>query len=977
MKPFSASQHLKISFPIVFCTPERFLIIHFFYERVHGENMPNDNIIIRGAREHNLKNIDVVIPRNKLVVITGVSGSGKSTLAFDTLYAEGQRRYVESLSPYARQFLGLMNKPDVDSIDGLSPAISIDQKTTSKNPRSTVGTVTEIYDYLRLLFARVGHPHCPVCGDEIKPQSVDEIVERILKLPVGTKVQILSPVVRQRKGEYTAQVKELAKKGFTRIRVDGKMQETSEEIRLDKQKKHNIEIVVDRVVMGSDIKSRLSDSVETALREAEGLVLVVSDKTETLYSQKFACPRDNISLPEFTPRMFSFNSPFGACPECQGLGVKMEFDIDLIIPDRSLSIRQGAIKPWSGSFRSFYMQRLAAVAEYYGFDADTPVRDLTREQLNIILYGSGGERIRTTYEQESGGSWVTNTPFEGVVNNLKRLYSETKSESRKEEIMQYMRESPCTLCKGKRLKDEVLAVTVGGKSIIEITDMAVKDCLAFFDDLRLKLTERERMIAKLILKEISARLEFMMNVGLDYLTLSRASGTLSGGEAQRIRLATQIGSNLVGVMYVLDEPSIGLHQRDNQKLIGTLKRLRDLGNTVIVVEHDEETMMSSDWIIDMGPGAGAGGGHIVAEGSPDDILKSPKSLTGDYLSGRKKIPLPERRRAFDKYIMISGASENNLKNIDVRFPLGTFVCITGVSGSGKSTLITDTLYTALMQRLYGSREYVGKHKSLAGIEHIDKVIAVDQSPIGRTPRSNPATYTKVFGDVRDLFAMTPDAKARGYGPGRFSFNVPTGRCSACEGDGMVKIEMHFLADIYIPCEVCKGKRYSSETLEVKYKGKSIADVLDMTVDEALAFFEPVPVIRRKLETLRDVGLGYMKLGQPATTLSGGEAQRIKLTSELAKRGTGRTLYILDEPTTGLHFDDVKRLLNVLNRLVDKGNTVIVIEHNLDVIKTADWLIDLGPEGGDGGGRVVAVGTPEEIARNENSYTGKFLRKVLG
>ncbi|VVB61527.1 UvrABC system protein A [uncultured archaeon] len=939
--------------------------------------MAEENIIIRGAREHNLKNIDVVLPRDKLVVITGVSGSGKSTLAFDTLYAEGQRRYVESLSPYARQFLGLMNKPDVDSIDGLSPAISIDQKTTSKNPRSTVGTVTEIYDYLRLLFARIGHPHCPVCGDEIRPQSVDEIVEKIMKLPLGTKVQVLSPVVRQRKGEYTMQVKELAKKGFSRIRVDGKMQETSEDIRLDKQKKHSIEIVVDRIVMGPDVKSRLSDSVETALREAEGLVLVISDKTETLYSQKFACPRDNISLPEFTPRMFSFNSPFGACPECQGLGVKMEFDIDLIIPDRNLSISQGALKPWNGSFRTFYMQRLAAVAQYYGFSDSTPIKNLTREQLDILLYGSGGERIRTTYEQESGGSWVTNTPFEGVVNNLKRLYSETKSEARKEEIMQYMRESPCTLCKGKRLKDEVLAVTVGAKSIIEITEAPVKDCLAFFDDLRLKLTERERLIAKLILKEISARLEFMMNVGLDYLTLSRASGTLSGGEAQRIRLATQIGSNLVGVMYVLDEPSIGLHQRDNQKLIGTLKRLRDLGNTVIVVEHDEETMMASDWIVDMGPGAGAGGGHVVAEGTPDQILKSPKSLTGDYLAGRKKIPLPERRRAFDKCIMISGASENNLKNIDVRFPLGTFVCITGVSGSGKSTLITDTLYTALMQRLYGSREYVGKHKSLAGIEYIDKVIAVDQSPIGRTPRSNPATYTKVFSDIRDLFAMTGDARARGYGPGRFSFNVPNGRCSACEGDGMVKIEMHFLADIYIPCEVCKGKRYSSETLEVKYKGKSIADVLDMTVDEALAFFEAVPTIARKLETLRDVGLGYMKLGQPATTLSGGEAQRIKLTSELAKRGTGRTLYILDEPTTGLHFDDVKRLLNVLNRLVDKGNTVIVIEHNLDVIKTADWLIDLGPEGGDGGGRIVAVGTPEEVAKNENSYTGRFLRKVLG
>ncbi len=938
--------------------------------------MPEDKIVIRGAREHNLKNIDVVIPRNKLVVITGVSGSGKSTLAFDTLYAEGQRRYVESLSPYARQFLGLMNKPDVDSIDGLSPAISIDQKTTSKNPRSTVGTVTEIYDYLRLLFARIGHPHCPVCGDEIRPQSVDEIVDRIMKMPEGTKVQILSPVIRQRKGEYTTLVKEFSKKGFTKIRVNGVPQNSSEEIRLDKQKKHSIEIIVDRLVIGPEIKTRLSDSVETALREADGLVLVAEGKNETLYSQKFACPKDNISLPEFTPRMFSFNSPFGACPECQGLGVKLEFDVDLIIPDRNLTIREGAIKPWSGSFKSFYMQRLEAVAEQYGFGADMPIKDLKKEELDILLYGSGGEKVRTEYLQESGSSWVTNTAFEGVVNNLKRLYSETKSEARKEEIMEYMRENPCLLCHGKRLKKEVLAVTVAEKSIIELTDMPVKTCLEFFDNLRLKLTERERTIAKLILKEINARLEFMMNVGLDYLTLSRASGTLSGGEAQRIRLATQIGSNLVGVMYVLDEPSIGLHQRDNTKLIGTLKRLRDLGNTVIVVEHDEETMMASDHLIDMGPGAGALGGYVVAEGTPDEIMRNAKSLTGQYLVGKKSIPMPERRRAFDKCLTICGASENNLKNIDVKIPLGVLVCITGVSGSGKSTLITDTLYAALMHRIYGSRETVGKYKSLEGIQNIDKVIAVDQSPIGRTPRSNPATYTKLFGDIRDLFAMTPDAKARGYGPGRFSFNVPVGRCSACEGEGVIKIEMHFLADIYMPCEVCKGKRYSSETLEVKYKGKSIADVLDMTVDEALVFFEAVPNIARKLETLRDVGLGYMKLGQPATTLSGGEAQRIKLTSELAKRGTGKTMYILDEPTTGLHFDDVKKLLNVLNRLAERGNTVVVIEHNLDVIKTADWLIDLGPEGGDAGGRIVAVGTPEEVAECAQSYTGKFLKKVL-
>lgn len=938
--------------------------------------MPEDKIIIRGAREHNLKNIDVTIPRNKLVVLTGVSGSGKSTLAFDTLYAEGQRRYVESLSPYARQFLGLMNKPDVDSIDGLSPAISIDQKTTSKNPRSTVGTVTEIYDYLRLLFARIGHPHCPLCGDEIRPQSVDEIVEKIMKLKEGAKIQILAPVVRQRKGEYTAQIKELSKKGFTKIRVDGKVQGADDEVRLDKQKKHDIEIIVDRLVMAFGIKSRVSDSVETALKEADGLVLVASDKAETLYSRKFACPRDNISLPEFTPRMFSFNSPFGACPECTGLGVKLEFDIDLIIPDMNLTIREGAIKPWSGGFRTFYMQRLEAVAGHYGFGIDTPVKDMKREELNLVLYGSAGERIKTVYEQESGGSWVTNTPFEGVANNLKRLYSETKSEARKEEIMQYMRESPCKLCKGKRLKDEVLAVTVGGKSISDITDMPVKGCLAFFEALRLRLTSREMMIARLILKEIMARLEFMANVGLDYLTLSRASGTLSGGEAQRIRLATQIGSNLVGVMYVLDEPSIGLHQRDNKKLIGTLKRLRDLGNTVIVVEHDEETMLSSDHIIDLGPGAGAGGGHIVAEGTPEEIMRSPKSLTGDYLAGRKKIPVPGTRRAWSKCLEISGAHENNLKNIDVKFPLGTLICVTGVSGSGKSTLITDTVYFALAERLCGSRSPHGKHRGLSGVENIDKAIAVDQSPIGRTPRSNPATYTKVFGDIRELFAMTPDAKARGYGPGRFSFNVASGRCGACEGDGVIKIEMHFLPDIYVPCEVCKGKRYSSETLEVKYKGKSISDVLDMTVEEALEFFDPVPKIKRKLQTLFDVGLGYMKLGQPATTLSGGEAQRIKLTAELAKRGTGKTLYILDEPTTGLHFDDIKKLLNVLDRLVEKGNTVIVIEHNLDVIKTADWLIDLGPEGGDAGGEIVAEGTPEEVAGNEKSYTGRVLRKVL-
>ncbi len=936
--------------------------------------MESDKIIIRGAREHNLKNIDVVIPRNRLVVITGLSGSGKSTLAFDTLYAEGQRRYVESLSPYARQFLGLMNKPDVDSIEGLSPAISIEQKTTSKNPRSTVGTVTEIYDYLRLLFARIGHPHCPICGDEIRAQSVDEIVDRIMKLPRGAKVQILSPVVRQRKGEYSSLVKELAKKGFTKLRVDGKPRETSEELKLDKQKKHSIEIVVDRLDMGAGIRSRVFDSVETALRESDGLVIAVAGKTEKLYSQKFACPRDSISLPEFTPRMFSFNSPFGACPECQGLGVKMEFDEGLIIPDKNLSIREGAIKPWSGGFKAFYIQRLESVAEHYGFRTDVPVKNLSREQIGKILYGSEGERIKTVYAQESGkGSWVTNAPFEGVANNLKRLYSETKSEERKEEIMKYMRETPCPLCEGKRLKKEVLAVTVGGKSIVDITDVPIRECLDFFNGL--ELSEREALIAKLILKEICARLNFLVDVGVDYLTLSRKSGTLSGGEGQRIRLATQIGSNLVGVMYVLDEPSIGLHQRDNKKLISTLKRLRDLGNTVIVVEHDEETMLSSDWIIDMGPGAGANGGRIVAQGTPEQI-KSSGSLTGQYLCGKKKIETPEKRRKAENHLTIHGACENNLKCIDAKIPLGTFVCVTGVSGSGKSTLITDTLYPALMEKLHGSHAPHGKYKSISGLKEIDKVIAVDQSPIGRTPRSNPATYTKVFGDIRELFALTPDAKARGYDPGRFSFNVRSGRCSNCEGEGVIKIEMHFLPDIYVPCEICKGKRFSSETLEVKYKEKSIADVLDMTVEEALAFFSPIPKIRKKLETLFDVGLGYMKLGQSATTLSGGEAQRIKLTSELAKRGTGKTVYILDEPTTGLHFDDVKKLLAVLNRLVEKGNTVIVIEHNLDVIKTADWIIDLGPEGGGAGGHIIAEGTPERVAATEKSYTGQFLKKAL-
>ena len=933
-------------------------------------------IHVKGAREHNLKNIDVKIPRNSITVITGLSGSGKSSLAFDTIYAEGQRRYVESLSAYARQFLGLMNKPDIDSIDGLSPAISIEQKTTSKNPRSTVGTVTEIYDYLRLLYARVGHPHCPVCGDEIRAQSVDEIVEKVMKIKDGTKIQILAPVIRKRKGEYSTLVKGYEKKGFTRVRIDGKIQSIDEDFTLDKQIKHNIDIVMDRIVMDKKMRPRITEAIETALHEAEGLVLIDADGKETLYSQKFACPKCDINLPEFTPRMFSFNSPFGACPACQGLGTKLEIDPDLVIPDRSKTIREGAIVPWSRTFKSFYMARLKAVAEYYKFDIDTPIKNLKDEHIDIILYGSNEEKIKTIYEHKySEGKWETKTAFEGVINNLKRLYSQTNSEHRKKEIHKFMREDFCTDCQGKRLKKEVLAVTVDKKSVIDITDMSIKQCLDFFSNI--SLTETEAMIAKLILKEIRERLAFLCNVGLDYLTLSRASGTLSGGESQRIRLATQIGSNLVGVMYILDEPSIGLHQRDNVRLIDTLKRLRDLGNTLIVVEHDEETMENADHIIDMGPGAGIHGGKIVSEGKIDDIKKDKHSVTGQYLSGKKKISIPEtRRQANGKELKITGAKEHNLKDIDISIPLNIFTCITGVSGSGKSTLINSILYNALMRSIYNSTPLPGKHKAIEGLEHIDKVVAIDQSPIGRTPRSNPATYIKVFSDIRDLFAMTKEAKARGYKAGRFSFNVREGRCGACDGDGVIKIEMHFLPDIYVPCEVCKGKRYSGETLEIKYKDKTIADVLDMTVEEALEFFTHIPRIRRKLETLNDVGLGYIKLGQSSTTLSGGEAQRIKLTAELSKRATGKTVYILDEPTTGLHFDDIKKLLSVLNRLVEQKNTVIVIEHNLDVIKTADHIIDLGPEGGGMGGKIIAEGTPEEVADVKKSYTGQFLKKVL-
>ncbi len=933
-------------------------------------------IHVKGAREHNLKNIDVKIPRNSITVITGLSGSGKSSLAFDTIYAEGQRRYVESLSAYARQFLGLMNKPDIDSIDGLSPAISIEQKTTSKNPRSTVGTVTEIYDYLRLLFARIGHPHCPVCGDEIRAQSVDEIVEKVMKIKDGTKIQILAPVIRKRKGEYSTLVKGYEKKGFTRVRIDGKIQSIDEDFTLDKQIKHNIDIVMDRIVMDKKMRPRITEAIETALHEAEGLVLIDADGKESLYSQKFACPKCDINLPEFTPRMFSFNSPFGACPACQGLGTKLEIDPDLVIPDRTKTIKDGAIIPWSRTFKSFYMARLKAVAEYYKFDIDTPVENLKDEYIDIIFYGSNEEKIKTIYEHKySEGKWETKTAFEGVINNLKRLYSQTNSEHRKQDIRKYMREDFCTACEGRRLKKEVLAVTVSKKSIIDVTDMSINQCLDFFSSI--KLTETEAMIAKLILKEIRERLRFLCNVGLDYLTLSRASGTLSGGESQRIRLATQIGSNLVGVMYILDEPSIGLHQRDNIRLIDTLKRLRDLGNTLIVVEHDEETMENADHIIDMGPGAGIHGGKIVSEGKIYDIKKDRHSVTGQYLSGKKKISIPEKRRQVNgRHLKITGAKEHNLKDIDVSIPLNIFTCVTGVSGSGKSTLINSILYNALMRSIYNSTQLPGKHKAIEGLEHIDKVVAIDQSPIGRTPRSNPATYIKVFGDIRDIFAMTKDAKARGYKAGRFSFNVREGRCGACNGDGVIKIEMHFLPDIYVPCEVCKGKRYSGETLEIRYKEKTIADVLDMTVEEALEFFTHIPRIRRKLETLNDVGLGYIKLGQSSTTLSGGEAQRIKLTAELSKRATGKTVYILDEPTTGLHFDDIKKLLSVLNRLVEQKNTVIVIEHNLDVIKTADHMIDLGPEGGDMGGRIIAEGTPEEVAKVKKSYTGQFLKKVL-
>jgi len=936
-----------------------------------------NSIYIKGARENNLKNIDVEIPRNKLVVITGLSGSGKSSLAFDTIYAEGQRRYVESLSSYARQFLGLMEKPDVEYITGLSPAISIDQKTTSRNPRSTVGTVTEIYDYLRLLYARIGIPHCPECGKRISQQTVDQMVDSIMALEEGTRIQLLAPVVRGRKGEYTKLIADAKRNGYVRLRIDGETVDIHDDIKLDKNKKHSIEIVVDRLIVRPGIEKRLTDSIETVLRLSDGLLLVdVVGGREILFSQNFACPDCGISVEELTPQMFSFNSPFGACPACSGLGSFRKIDPDLVITDYSKSLAEGAIDVggWNFSNKDSYSHAyLVALAKHYGFDINSPVGKLPKRILDIILYGTGNEKIEVTFSRENGSSTFYTT-FEGVITSMERRYMETGSDAMKEYYEGFMSEIPCNVCNGDRLKKESLAVTVGGKNIAEVTKMQVKECVDFFSSL--ELTEKERIISAPILKEIKARLNFLVNVGLDYLTLARSAGTLSGGEAQRIRLATQIGSGLTGVLYVLDEPSIGLHQRDNDKLLTALKRLRDAGNTLIVVEHDEDTMRNADYIIDMGPAAGVHGGQIIAQGTLEDIVSNPDSITGQYLSGRKTIEVPEtRRKPNGKTLEIIGACENNLKNIDVSFPLGLFICVTGVSGSGKSSLVNEILYKELAARLNRAKTKAGAHKEIRGIEYLDKVIEIDQSPIGRTPRSNPATYTGVFDQIRNLFAATTDAKMRGYNQGRFSFNVKGGRCEACKGDGLIRIEMHFLPDVYVPCEVCKGKRYNRETLEVKYRGKNIADVLDMTVDEAVEFFQNIPSISRKLKTLQDVGLGYIRLGQSSTMLSGGEAQRVKLATELSKKSTGRTLYILDEPTTGLHIADVHKLINVLHELVNAGNTVVVIEHNLDVIKTADYIIDLGPEGGDGGGMVVATGTPEMVAQNPNSYTGQYLRRL--
>lgn len=940
--------------------------------------MPTDKIIIKGAREHNLKNVDLEIPRDKLIVMTGLSGSGKSSLAFDTIYADGQRRYMESLSSYARMFLGQMEKPDVDSIEGLSPAISIDQKSTSNNPRSTVGTVTEIYDYLRLLYARIGVPHCPVCGREIKQQTVDQIADTITALPEGTKLQILAPVIRGRKGEHTKELERAKKSGYVRVRCDGIIYDLSEEIKLEKNKKHNIEIVVDRLVIKEGITSRLTDSVETASAISGGIVIadVIGGK-EMLFSQNYACPEHNISIEELTPRMFSFNNPFGACPKCTGLGVFRRIDPDLVIPNKELSIKQGAIKAmgWNTlSDDSIAMMYYSAIADEYGVSLDTPVKDLPKEAVNAFLYGTGEKKLKIVRSNVYGGGTYYQ-PFEGILNNLQRRYNETSSEYSRSEIEDCMSEVLCPDCHGNRLKPESLAVTVGGKNISELTDMSVNAAVDFFSNL--ELTETQRLIGERIIKEINSRLGFLKSVGLEYLTLSRSAATLSGGESQRIRLATQIGSSLVGVLYILDEPSIGLHQRDNDKLIATLKRLRDSGNTVIVVEHDEDTMRSADYIVDVGPYAGVHGGEIVAAGTVEDIEKCERSITGQYLSGKRFIPVPtERKKGSGEFLRIFGAAENNLKHIDVEVPLGIFTCVTGVSGSGKSSLVNGIIYKHLAAKLNRAKIRPGKFDRMEGLENLDKVIAIDQSPIGRTPRSNPATYTGVFNDIRELFAGTNDAKMKGYGPGRFSFNTKGGRCEACEGDGIIKIEMHFLPDVFVPCEVCKGKRYNRETLDVYYKGKNIYDVLEMTVDEGVEFFANIPKIARKLKTLQEVGLGYIKIGQSSTTLSGGEAQRVKLATELSKRATGRTFYILDEPTTGLHTADVHKLIEVLQRLTEGGNTVLVIEHNLDVIKTADYIIDLGPEGGVGGGTLVKCGTPEDIAKCAKSYTGKYLKKYL-
>ena len=937
-----------------------------------------DKIIIKGARANNLKNIDLELPRDKLIVMTGLSGSGKSSLAFDTIYADGQRRYVESLSSYARMFLGQMEKPDVDSIEGLSPAISIDQKTTSKNPRSTVGTVTEIYDYLRLLYARIGVPHCPVCGREISQQSIDQMVDTIMALPQGTKLQLLAPIVRGRKGQYVKELENARKSGFVRVRIDDIMYDLSEDIKLEKNKKHNIEIVVDRIVVKEGIESRITDSLETVFSLTDGLAIVdVIGGEPILFSQNYACPEHNISIGELEPVMFSFNNPMGACPKCTGLGVFRKIDPDLVVPNKDLSIQDGAINAsgWNSlDETSISMMYYRAISEKYGIPLDVPVKKLSKSELGLFLYGTGDEPLELRRPKSLGGG-VYRSPFEGVINNLERRYAETNSEYSRGEIEEYMSEVKCPVCKGKRLKDEYLAVTVGGMNISDLTDLSVRDGLKFFNEL--KLSEHDSMIGERIIKEIRERLGFLGSVGLEYLTLSRSSGTLSGGESQRIRLATQIGSSLVGVLYILDEPSIGLHQRDNDKLIATLKRLRDLGNTLIVVEHDDDTMLAADYIVDIGPGAGVNGGNVVFSGTVDKLLKCKDSITGQYLSGKKKIELPEKRREGNGlFLTIHGAREHNLKNIDVTIPLGKFICITGVSGSGKSSLVNEIIYKHLAAKLNRTKLKSGEFDSMDGIENLDKVICIDQSPIGRTPRSNPATYTGVFSDIRDLFAKTNDAKAHGYTSGRFSFNVKGGRCEACEGDGIIKIEMHFLPDIYVPCEVCKGRRYNRETLEVHYKGKSIYDVLEMTVDEGVEFFEHIPKIARKLKTLQDVGLGYIKIGQPATTLSGGEAQRVKLSTELSKRPTGKTIYILDEPTTGLHTADVHKLIEVLHKLSDQGNTVLVIEHNLNVIKVADHIIDLGPEGGDGGGTIVAQGTPEEIAACEASYTGQYLKSYL-